>query len=218
MKRRVYIVGSPFLVKEMFLSMGWIVAKDIKSADLIQFVGGADVHPRFYGEKQHPETSTNLERDLQEKKFFRLGVFLGKPMAGICRGGQFLNVMNGGKLWQHVNKHAIQGTHPITDVFTKETFQATSTHHQLMRHNPATGVVIGVAHEATLKERMSPFSNKLSIIGKSRDGSDRDEEIVFYRGTKCFCFQPHPEYQGHKDLTERYFDYIEDYCFGGKEK
>lgn len=40
-------------------------------------------------------------------------------MVGICRGAQFLNVMAGGKMIQHVEGHAIHGTHEIvvTDVY-----------------------------------------------------------------------------------------------------
>jgi len=66
----------------------------------VVFTGGADVSPFMYGEKKLSVTCNDEHRDEQEKLFFER--YTKVPKVGICRGGQFLNVMNGGKMWQHV--------------------------------------------------------------------------------------------------------------------
>lgn len=40
-------------------------------------------------------------------------------------------VLNGGKLIQHVEHHALYGTHPIIDSTTEQSYEITSTHHQM---------------------------------------------------------------------------------------
>jgi carbamoylphosphate synthase small subunit len=131
----------------------------------------------------------------------------GKPMAGICRGGQFLNVMCGGKLWQHADNHATNGTHQISDIVNKFKFYGTSTHHQIMV--PAKkSLLVGVAAESNLKERMGKGESKpFQFFCKK----GVDPEIIFYEDQKAFCFQPHPEFPNHSKLKSQYFWYLQKY-------
>jgi len=65
--------------------------------------GGGDVDPASYGEAAAPQTAgVNAARDSLEAEL--IGRFLAarKPVFGICRGYQELNVYFGGKLIQHV--------------------------------------------------------------------------------------------------------------------
>ncbi|MHA2066538.1 MAG: gamma-glutamyl-gamma-aminobutyrate hydrolase family protein [Candidatus Thorarchaeota archaeon] len=133
-------------------------------------------------------------------------------MAGICRGGQFLNVMCGGKMWQHIDGHAIHGTHSTLDLITKERFEVTSTHHQMMIPGPEA-VIIGVARETKWKETMGP-SGPLKIFNTSDD----DYEILWYPNYNVFCFQPHPEFLGRNDLRQRYMEYLEFYLMTDRAK
>lgn len=217
MSRSVYIVGPSVGYRRMFFDNGWKIVDSMVHADLVQFTGGSDVSPEMYGEKPHPTTFSNPERDQKEILFFKNALKANIPMAGICRGGQFLNVMNGGRMWQNVNNHALAGTHSCIDLFTGDVFQVTSTHHQMMIPAKKGAVLIGIAAECTSRERMVTLrkgdTKPLTVLGKS----DKDVEIVFYPKTKSFCFQPHPEFSGHDDMTSRYFDYIEEYLFNTGE-
>lgn len=201
----VYIVGGDYAIQRMFEARGWGVVNNPDEADVLQFTGGADVSPHLYGEKPHHTTYSDVQRDVVEMSYYQAAQLLGKPCLGICRGGQFLNVMNGGKLWQNVNGHAIRGTH-VAYVYPKEfsnktqlleEVQVTSTHHQMMR--PADGAVLLVgANESTWLENDE---------GKFR-ADVQDIEAVYYDSTKSLCFQPHPEY-GVKSCTDLYFQLIE---------
>ncbi|MDE2566209.1 MAG: type 1 glutamine amidotransferase [Burkholderiales bacterium] len=63
--------------------------------------GGNDVAPQSYGEAPlHPDWQGDRVRDRYEIELIRAFVAAGKPLFGICRGLQLLNVAYGGTLWQ----------------------------------------------------------------------------------------------------------------------
>lgn len=201
--KTVYVVGGGGEFDRMFVHQGWRITNDLVSATLVQFTGGSDVSPSFYGEKEHSATRSNLMRDKRERIIFNLALKHKIPMAGICRGGQFLNVMNGGKMWQHVNNHAGVGSHKCVDLDTGHMFEATSTHHQMMKPHKS-GKVLVIAKETTRKECIGKNGQVISLLGSN----GQDVEVLFYLKSKSLCFQPHPEFGGCEDLRERYFGYI----------
>src|SRR5206468_3407306 len=103
---------------QMFARSRCSRAKSVLEADLVIFAGGADVDPVLYGEVPHETTCCDPKRDQQDMDLYLMCVEHGIPMLGICRGAQFLHVMNGGKLWQHVDKH--YGDHRIFDIRKKD--------------------------------------------------------------------------------------------------
>lgn len=207
---KILIVNGSPQYAAMFREAGHTLVLDINGADLIQFTGGEDVSPILYGEPRHPHTYNNPNRDTQEEAIFTKAVGLGIPMVGICRGGQFLNVMNGGKMWQHAQGHAINGTHKAFDVWTKEVVNVTSTHHQIMRNGP-NGVVVAVA------DGLSNNFESMDEAGGIVSVEEAEEvEVVWYPRTKSLCFQPHPEFHDAKDCRDYYFDCIQRYILEGK--
>lgn len=203
---KVYIVGGNYQYSKMFLDKGWEVAEhDLVGAapDLIQFTGGEDVTPELYNEQAHPNTFFNKARDEYEVCIFNHAKANGIPMAGICRGGQFLNVMNGGRMYQHVDGHAVGAGHIAIDVRNGEEIRVSSTHHQMFR--PAQhGELLTFAREGTWRESM--------VDGKiSRDiSAHQDEEVVYYPSFNSLCFQPHPEFPGFRECTEYYFKLLKE--------
>jgi putative glutamine amidotransferase len=74
--------------------------------DGFMFCGGGDVDPKYYNEEKHPKTANiSSERDRFESKLFRAALETNKPILGICRGEQFINVLLGGTLYQHIDDH-----------------------------------------------------------------------------------------------------------------
>jgi putative glutamine amidotransferase len=68
--------------------------------------GGADVDPAFYGADPDPRLGTvDRELDQTELALFRQARESGRPVFGICRGQQLINVAMGGTLVQHLDGH-----------------------------------------------------------------------------------------------------------------
>lgn len=188
--KKVLILCSSFDYRNLFESLGLEVTTVLEEASLVCFTGGEDVSPSLYGDKAHETTFNSTYRDKIEQEVFNLAEALSLPMVGICRGGQFLNVMNGGRMYQDVTKHAIYGTHPIVDLETGETIDVTSTHHQMFM--PADEAkVVAVANLGGTREWYDGQVFR-------RDESNTDYEVLFYEKTRSLCFQPHPEFQGEQ--------------------
>lgn len=73
----------------------------IDMVDGILFTGGDDIHPFLYGEDTHLKCgAVSQARDSLELTLFSMAMEAGKPIFGICRGLQLINVAMGGTLYQ----------------------------------------------------------------------------------------------------------------------
>lgn len=69
--------------------------------DGIVFIGGPDIHPSRFGEETHANCgNASLIRDALELNLLSITMEQKKPILGICRGIQLLNVALGGTLYQ----------------------------------------------------------------------------------------------------------------------
>lgn len=74
-----------------------------QALDGLVLQGGNDVAPESYGQAAlSPEWSGDRVRDRYEMALIRAFVDAGKPVFGICRGLQLINVAYGGTLWQDI--------------------------------------------------------------------------------------------------------------------
>lgn len=64
--------------------------------------GGVDLDPSYYGEKIDGSKKIDHKRDAREMAVLDKFISSGKPILGICRGGQILNVYFGGTLYQDI--------------------------------------------------------------------------------------------------------------------
>ena len=155
----------------------------------------------------HPKAFSNKSRDVEESLIFDACLAKGIPMVGICRGGQFLNVKSGGRMYQHVTNHC--GDHYLICKDTGQRMIVSSTHHQMMRPSNS-GYVIAHAQEGGVRESVSAASGINSSIASKQE---EDCEVVFYAKTKCLCFQPHPEFLNadYETMTSFFFECIKNY-------
>ena len=161
-KKETYInaveaVGAEAVVKYL--------PDDSVDYDGLILCGGNDVQPCYYGEEINGSLDFDEERDRTEmalaQKFFQTG----KPILGICRGMQLLNVALGGTLYQDISGHRGEILHTVKaekgslweKLYGKE-FTVNSFHHQAVKRlgnglkatlYDGTGAVIeGVEHES----------------------------------------------------------------------
>jgi len=182
---KVFVIDGSYAYVKLFVALGCAITQTIHDADLVVFTGGADVTPSIYGDFQHKYTSNSPHRDEAEQRVFHECIRLKIPMVGICRGGQFLNVMSGGRMYQHVGRHT--APHEITDLQTGEVVLVSSTHHQMMMPSPK-GLLVASSRLGGEREWYEGEVFK-------KDVSKEDIEVVFYEHTKALCFQPHPEFE-----------------------
>jgi gamma-glutamyl-gamma-aminobutyrate hydrolase PuuD len=194
--KKVYIeYGNP-QYRALFEQFGFSVVFSPEASDLVVFTGGSDVSPALYGDKQHPTTGNDPHRDMREKALFDFCVKNNLPMVGICRGGQFLNVMNGGRMYQDVTGHTM--SHDLVDLITGEVVYVSSTHHQMMLPGDDSSLV-------AVSQNVDSYREWYEGTIFKRDQTEKGIEVVYYEKTNSLCFQPHPEFSGMPAMR-KYFD------------
>ncbi len=130
------------------------LAELVAGLDGVVLQGGVDVAPETYGEPDMADTwPGDAVRDAYEIALVEACLALDKPLLGICRGHQILNVALGGTLYQDIPSqvdHALTHTdrrvyeknyHPVClepggrlrEVFGAEAGLVNSVHHQAIK-------------------------------------------------------------------------------------
>ncbi|AFS78184.1 putative glutamine amidotransferase-like protein [Gottschalkia acidurici 9a] len=81
------------------------IKRQIELCDGLLLCGGADIHPIYYGEEPYEKLGfVNSKEDEYQIKVTRMALNLHKPILGVCRGHQLLNVVCGGTLYQDMEQ------------------------------------------------------------------------------------------------------------------
>ncbi len=91
--------------------------------DAVLLPGGPDVDPVEYGQERHPQTKIiDAPRDALELTLARWTVEDDRPLFGICRGHQVMNVALGGTLVQDIPSQVETTlTHDLPDEYPRST-------------------------------------------------------------------------------------------------
>jgi putative glutamine amidotransferase len=93
--------GIPMLLPPVDAGHSDILDAYFDHVDGILIPGGGDIQPHLYGADKHPKTDNiDVLRDDTELYLARKAAASGKPLLGICRGLQVINVALGGTLIQ----------------------------------------------------------------------------------------------------------------------
>ncbi len=96
----------PLVALNLWLAGGrgvrWDTARpaDIADVDGLIVGGGDDISPDLYGGQLVATARLDPDRDALERRLVLAALAAGKPVLGICRGAQMLNVALGGSLHQ----------------------------------------------------------------------------------------------------------------------
>jgi len=150
---------------------------------LVVFSGGADISPSLYGCSISRLTYCNPKRDVFELIMFRQALKAKLPMAGICRGAQFLCAMAGGTLFQHVAGHS-DGRHAMK-TWDDRLFNVTSTHHQMQK--PPEDAKILAWSEYPLSD-IYVTEDDLEV-----EAPELEVECAYYPNINAVGMQYHPE-------------------------
>ncbi len=155
--------------------------------------GGADVSPSSYGQQPlRPEWSGDVVRDRYEMELLEGFLAQGKPVLGICRGAQLINVAFGGSLYQDiVTQRADAKAHVDAELYDQHhhqiVFEPGSRLAQLYAGH-AGGLVTSIHHQA-----VDRLGGDLQI--EARATEDGMVEAIRATGS-CFVagVQWHPEF------------------------
>jgi putative glutamine amidotransferase len=149
--------------------------------------GGADISPLAYGEQpRKPEWAGDAVRDRFEIALVQAFSAAGKPVLGICRGAQLINVALGGSLHQDIPHHR-------SDDYDK--------HSHAVRLEPGS-CLARLYGETGPRQVVSIHHQAINRLGRdleveARSESDGVIEAVRSRGPTYICaVQWHPEFHG----------------------
>jgi putative glutamine amidotransferase len=165
------IVMVPTVERESLIRRAHIdIADYVTALDGLILQGGADIDPRAYGEVPSNTVGTiDVTRDRFELDLLRAFVAAGKPVFGICRGMQLINVACGGNLHQDLCVDgATKQWHAHADAYDRHVHPIgiiTDSWLSKRYANAATAMVNSIHHQGV--ERLG---DGLTIQARADDG------------------------------------------------
>jgi len=154
--------------------------------------GGADISPQCYGEEPlHPDWAGDRVRDAYEMELLHEFMESGKPVLGICRGVQLINVALGGTLYQDIATQvpaAVSHLHDDYDNYSHSIVWDEKSGLSKLYPGLASGRVVSIHHQA-----VKTLGKGLRVEAASSD--DSIVEAVRLEGKNYVLgVQWHPEF------------------------
>lgn len=179
----------------------------VAESEAVVIMGGEDVHPAFY-DGPLDYTDNGWHEPLSDRvhiEVIKSCVESGKPLLGICRGMQLLNVALGGTLIQHLKTSGMhRGEQQGFGPFVRHPVRLTST--GMDRFALSNGVQDGEVVFSTHHQAIAQLGEGLEVLALAPDGV---VEAVAHRSGRALGVQWHPE---HPDVMtgslERLFGHV----------
>ena len=151
------------------------------SFDGLILCGGNDIDPKYYGEDDNGSVNIDKPRDEAEFELAKAFIEAGKPVLGICRGCQLLNVYFGGSLVGHL---------PNADIHTNNsdyyiTHEASAQKDSILNRLYGENICINSSHHQAVK-KLGAGLVATAFYGEVVEGFE-------HKSLPVFAVQFHPE-------------------------
>lgn len=152
-----------------YLQQQDVIDQLISMCDGFFFIGGDDLDPSRYGEEKRDVCGqTRPDRDEFEFELLEAILKTGKPVLGVCRGSQLINVAFGGSLYQdmladsaicaphnHDSVKILENT-PLHALIGQDRMFTNTIHHQAVKKLGKGLEVMAVADDGTIEATYMP--------------------------------------------------------------
>lgn len=156
------------------------------ACDAYVILGGNDANPKLYNEENTASKEVDDLIDELDLKIIEHAVKTQKPLFGICRGLQMINVYFGGSLKQHIDNH-VDTRHSIFKVCPNSHFtfmeEVNSLHHQ----------------------SIGRLGEGLVVLYESED---KEIEFITHESLPIFATQFHPEMEIGSSMSNACLEYF----------
>ena len=146
--------------------------------DFLLLPGGGDLEPWRYGQENTVSDGLEPERDRAELELIEQFLILRKPIFGVCRGMQVINVFFGGSLTQD-----IQGHKTVDGIDRYHKVKSTAS---LLRNLCGESCIVNSAHH----QAVDGIGTGLEAVQWTADGTI---EAICHRSLPIWGVQWHPE-------------------------
>ena len=133
------------------------------------FSGGPDVHPSYFNEEVMPECGEICSpRDSLEMMLFKEVLPLDKPILGICRGLQLINIALGGSIYQDLaTQYDVKVAHRMEAPYNREAHKVSIVPDTIFTDwIPCTELGVNSCHHQAIKD----LADGLVACAISEDG------------------------------------------------
>lgn len=145
--------------------------------------GGNDINPSYYNEEVNGSVDIDANRDASEYELLKAFIAAKKPIMGICRGCQFLNIAFGGTLHQDISNAKEHSSFSDYDLI----HSVTATHGSFIHSLYGEQFMVNSFHH----QAVNKLGNDLEVIMTASDG--KIIEGIKHKALPIFGVQWHPE-------------------------
>lgn len=188
-----------------------IIKEQLNLIDGLILSGGPDINPIYYGEDFKEKIGViSPERDDNEIKILKEFLKTEKPILGICRGHQLLNVYFGGTLYQDLSYFEMEPLKHRQDLYPE-----LEIHNVAIEKNSILEKLYGesIRTNSFHHQAINKLGEGFKVIARSSDGIVEAIEKIDHKF--CLGIQWHPEMmvaRGNKDMIKIFKLLIEKSC------
>lgn len=193
MSRDVMVLMIPSVNNNSLLHNSSIRLRDYaKQLDGLVLQGGADVAPMSYAKAAtRPEWNGDRARDMYELELLHEFIEAGKPVLGICRGSQLINVAFGGTLYQDIASDVPHAIAHVSEKYDSNTHSIRMTEGGLLAglfDSKPVALVNSIHHQA-----VNTLGRDIIVEATSTD-DQIIEAIRYSKSNFVVGLQWHPEF------------------------